>query len=399
MLIRALQDDLKPLLGTGPADKTRRQEIRRQIQDLEASLIKAFPNRGRVVNVTTLDGNEQLFSFRSCETIKEVKKAIERKLGIKPWHQVLTIDSYKDELRGKLKLADITQRRTLHMSCIVDKSRTRPLHPDLFKFWGSGNTLAEATTSCACSWRFVLAGDVQGLAQLLAEIEQRHGADGLKAMLNACHEAEQTGYGGRGEGRDFVDFNHKGNPLFSLLHAAVIEGLYAESDELTKGYDAVGREIRYEKTFQDTEESSRWARAGGKLQSRGLGAPDSGQGGGGPDSGQGGAPDFLGVLRLLLESGADPNLQNESGSAALHAAVAVIARNAFVDRGGLVKELIAAGADVNLVGYHGMTALHAFAANFLPYIQYTATCREILAAGAQCDVYDDAGHTPLYHGE
>lgn len=94
------------------------------------------------------------------------------------------------------------------------------------------------------------------------------------------------------------------------------------------------------------------------------------------------------IVKVLLESGVDPDIRSEAGArgverTALHGA-------AFWDRPEIATALIESGADVNAVTRRGTTPLHESAR-----WGTVAVARILLAAGARVDAKDKDGETPL----
>lgn len=86
---------------------------------------------------------------------------------------------------------------------------------------------------------------------------------------------------------------------------------------------------------------------------------------------------------LLLESGANPNLQSKSGMSALHAA-------AFNSRDGIVEVLLFYRADPNLIDSKGRTPVMVAA-----QMGHTNQITHLAEAGAALEVRDVRGNTPL----
>ncbi len=103
----------------------------------------------------------------------------------------------------------------------------------------------------------------------------------------------------------------------------------------------------------------------------------------------------LGIVRLLLENGADIKANNEFKGQPLHCAAS---GNALE----VSKVLIAAKADINARDKQGGTPLHS-AANSLPYHsedgrhdQITKIAALLISKGAIVNVKDNSGLTPLH---
>jgi ankyrin repeat protein len=94
------------------------------------------------------------------------------------------------------------------------------------------------------------------------------------------------------------------------------------------------------------------------------------------------------IARLLVERGADPNVQDREGLTPLMLACRVDARWGS-DPSNLIEVLIAAGADPNRRDAKGQTAL------FPSYDTSLEAIRLLLAAGADVHVRDAQGRTPL----
>lgn len=86
---------------------------------------------------------------------------------------------------------------------------------------------------------------------------------------------------------------------------------------------------------------------------------------------------------MLLEAGANPNLQSKSGMSALHAA-------AFNNRDGIVQLLISYRADPDLVDGKGRTPIMVAA-----QVGNTNPITHLAQAGAALEVRDIRGNTPL----
>jgi ankyrin repeat protein len=102
------------------------------------------------------------------------------------------------------------------------------------------------------------------------------------------------------------------------------------------------------------------------------------------------------VMRLLLESGADPNIATSQGTTALMAAAGINwipgQTSSYSEAGYVeaVKLCLERGADVNAANSLGLTAMHG-AAN-----RGWESVIQILAGhGARLDVKDIAGRTPM----
>jgi len=410
-LLGSLKADLEPLLGTGPTNKAARQQLKGQIRDLEGRL-QALRMPKFFVDILTLDGNVHAFSFGLNASIADVKNRIEKRVGIKKWKQELAVDAYAHILHDELKLRHIAEMigtpgvRKLEISCIVDPRLPKPQDPDLFEFWTPDGT---ADTSCACLWRFALAGDVISLDKLLTEMKEVKGydAEDIKAMINHCHHERDSNFRGlrvpmgspllddRPEAEARARVIDWGGDHVSVLHATVMAGInwyeHAHDIELQAGQAGAGAA----------------ARAPGRKPKK-------------TSSNQ-----FMDVLQLLVEHGADPNTQNRLGSTALHAAVVAVTRNKLVDRKGIVNWLmehdvceidgdcVPLRADVSLADHRGMTPLHTWAANFHimmqvsndQHVRYASfsfnelvrTCRDLIDAGgdAQRTAQTRNGRTPL----
>lgn len=92
-------------------------------------------------------------------------------------------------------------------------------------------------------------------------------------------------------------------------------------------------------------------------------------------------PQDLAILRLLLSAGADPNVCDEEGDAALM----------YVSHPTAIRLLLEAGADVTLRNRDGQSVLH-YANRFAD----PESVRLLLAAGADPHAEDNEGCTPLF---
>jgi hypothetical protein len=91
------------------------------------------------------------------------------------------------------------------------------------------------------------------------------------------------------------------------------------------------------------------------------------------------------VPQVLLEYGADPNVENDHGETALHCAA-----DAMKDRSDAVALLLEHGASINAQDCYGSTALHRAAAN-----GHRRVVEVLLEHGADLEVLDGQGYTPL----
>ncbi len=104
----------------------------------------------------------------------------------------------------------------------------------------------------------------------------------------------------------------------------------------------------------------------------------------------------LGLMRLLLESGADPLLPNEDGTPPLMAAAGVGLYNPGENPGtpeesaDAVKLCLAAGGDATTIDQNGDTALHGAA-----YWDSPGAMNLLVAANSPLDVVNNRGWTPL----
>ena len=107
----------------------------------------------------------------------------------------------------------------------------------------------------------------------------------------------------------------------------------------------------------------------------------------------------LGLMGALVKAGADPLLPTEKNTTPLMVAAGLghlQDRTVEEEKNALeaVEFLLQRGADVNAVGENGYTALHGAA-----YVGGDATTRLLAAKGAQLDVEDIWGQTPLMLAE
>ena len=96
--------------------------------------------------------------------------------------------------------------------------------------------------------------------------------------------------------------------------------------------------------------------------------------------------DDIEAVRLLLEAGANSNIQNRFGQTTLHQVLDVCSEAEQV-----VRLLLEAGADVNIQDRRGTTALHLAASD--GNIELT---RMLVEAGADVDARDEDGERPLH---
>ena len=91
----------------------------------------------------------------------------------------------------------------------------------------------------------------------------------------------------------------------------------------------------------------------------------------------------IGIVTVLLEGGADPNLADENGKTALHYAAAFGKDEA-------VQILIEHGASIDLQDNNGNTALHSAATN-----GKTKVVSALIELGAALELQNEEGQTPL----
>ena len=89
------------------------------------------------------------------------------------------------------------------------------------------------------------------------------------------------------------------------------------------------------------------------------------------------------AARLLINAGADLNIQNADGSTALHTA-------AVFGNDEIAQQLIDAGSDLNLKNNDGATALHVSA-----FFCRLEIVKALIAKGADTSIKNSRGHTAL----
>ena len=99
------------------------------------------------------------------------------------------------------------------------------------------------------------------------------------------------------------------------------------------------------------------------------------------------------IVEQLLKAGADPNLADEAGSTALHAA-ACHPGSTPLDRHDVMTALLKAGADPNARDHRGHTPLHDAA--MIPR-ETSGPVRLLLDAGADPAARDELGNLPLHY--
>ena len=98
------------------------------------------------------------------------------------------------------------------------------------------------------------------------------------------------------------------------------------------------------------------------------------------------------AVRILLDAGANPNIQDEDNRTALIHASEVFSYLAAFDRD-IIKAMLEAGADPNIKDSWGRTALMGFAQNDYRCDQDVITM--LLEAGADPELQDNDGNTAL----
>merc|ERR1719383_215399 len=92
------------------------------------------------------------------------------------------------------------------------------------------------------------------------------------------------------------------------------------------------------------------------------------------------------ITKLLLEKGADPNIQNSDGETALYLA-------ARYSNKGMAKLLIEKGADINVQNSYGETPL--MGASLMTFGDYEGVTKLLLEKNADPKIKDNLGKTAL----
>ena len=104
------------------------------------------------------------------------------------------------------------------------------------------------------------------------------------------------------------------------------------------------------------------------------------------------------IVRTLLEHGSDPNIglcTSDVGSSSWsHNALPPLSASASCGNNELVMLLIKFGARLDHSDFFGRTALH-FAVDDMGIVQHTSTAETLLSAGADANVMDKTGFSPL----
>lgn len=97
----------------------------------------------------------------------------------------------------------------------------------------------------------------------------------------------------------------------------------------------------------------------------------------------------MNTLRFLFEHGADVDAKGKGGETSLRCA-------AYKGHDEMIKELLGWGADLNFVDASGKAALHhVCTARLMIPIWHINTVLTLLEAGADPDLVDESGQTPL----